>query len=206
MYSEEQRNALGKLMESYMIGSLCRTSKDEQRSHLVEKTTMFEKFSVWAGTTGELALQNSLKSIIIQSWTAVEVLIEDLLTEAINDYPHTFTHFNISDHSFRSRNAFRKAYGKAFSVDFVCIRSATKNEYINALALLRNVIVHKASKADEGFLLPAKQIGSLSQFHHINQNDAVDPDGETVRLVVDGAFLASYNLIESVSAWLNTHK
>ena len=205
-YTQRQKNAIGNLMESYMLGSLLRCSADEQKDMMGEKTIMFEKFSMWAGTNGELALQNSLKSIIIQSWTAVEVLVEDLIAECIKDYPNTFTHFNLSDHKFRTRDQFRTAYKKAFTHDYVSIRSHTKSGYFNALALLRNVIVHKGSKADVEFLGPAKKIDALSQFHAHDVGHAVEPHGETVRMVVDGAFLSAFNLIESVSAWLNIHK
>lgn len=200
-----QRNALGKLMESYMYSSLVRQSLDDQRQHLVEKTKMFEKFSVDAGPMGLLGLENILKSVVIQSWTAVEVLVEDLLTDTVNDHASVFSHFNIDDHGFRSRHKFRKAYDKAFTNDYVAIRSHADSIFFDALSLLRNVIVHRASKADDQFLDAARDIAVLSQFHGLNPGDVVEPHGETVRVVVNGSLSSSFDLVQSVDKWLKAH-
>lgn len=200
-----RRNALGSLMESYMFSSLIRKGPDEQKQHLVEKTKMFEKFSADAGPIGMLGLENILKSVVIQSWTAVEVLIEDLLTDAVKEHAPVFSHFNTDGHGFRSRNRFRKAYEKAFTTDYVAIRSHASSVFFDALSLLRNVIVHRASKADDQFLVSAKNIVELSQFHGLNVGDAVEPNGETVRSVVNGSLASSFNLIKSVNDWLRAH-
>lgn len=200
-----QRNALGSLMESYMFSSLIRQSSDEQKQHLVEKTKMFEKFSADAGPMGLLGLENILKSVVIQSWTAVEVLVEDLLTDTVNDHASVFGHFNIDDHGFRARHQFRKAYRKAFTNDYVAIRSHAGSIFFDALSLLRNVIVHRASKADDQFLVAARDIAVLSQFHGLNPGDAVEPNGETVRVVVNGSLASSFDLVNSVGEWLRAH-
>jgi hypothetical protein len=200
-----RRNALGSLMESYMFSSLIRKGPDEQKQHLVEKTKMFEKFSADAGPIGMLGLENILKSVVIQSWTAVEVLVEDLLTNTVNDHALVFGHFKIDDHGFRARHQFRKAYRKAFTNDYVAIRSHVDSIFFDALSLLRNVIVHRASKADDLFLAATRDIAVLSQFHGVNTGDAVEPNGETVRVVVNGSLASSFNLIKSVNDWLRAH-
>ena len=187
--------AIGQLFERYMAEAM-NLNRDEQVTHLIEKTTMFEKFCTDAGPNAEAVLTNLLKTIVVQSCTVIEVLMEDLYRATKMAFPKNFAHIGPKSWvSFRSRRGFRHTYATAFSHDAGDIDAAITDKSIDALSLLRNVIVHKASLADQDFRDGVNVTPLLAPFISLQNNDPVELDGEIVRSIVDPAFKAGYQLV-----------
>jgi hypothetical protein len=196
---------IGPLAEKYMAKAMRKATPRQQREHLIEKTTMFEKFTSDAGPYAEAVLSNLLKSIVVQSWTAIEVLTEELYAETENQFPKNFAHLSKKPR-FRSRDAFRETYRRAFGNNAPDIFAALNDTSIDALALLRNVIVHKSGLADEDFRKGVALTPLLSRFSRLRPDGLIVLDGELVRSILDPAFQSGYKLIVALNRWLNLHK
>lgn len=196
---------IGLLAEEYMETAM-KLNRDQQVAHLVEKTEMFERFCVDAGPNAEVVLSSLLKTIVVQCCTVAEVLTEDLYRTAEKAFPKNFAHIGPKDWvSFISRRGFRTAYKRAFASD-PAIDMTLADKSIDALSLLRNVIVHRAAVADEDFTEGVKVTPLLAPFKTLNDGDPVILDGEIVHSIIDPAFKACYQLIENVDQWLKIHK
>lgn len=168
------------------------------------------------------------QSMIISAWTAVEIALEDLCDESKSIL--NGKHFEIrssarripdliqskrgevliskenidrrsgATKNFRSILATRVAYSCWFHNDPEDIDQALCSLEIDALALLRNVIVHSASKPDEHFRTQAKGIPSLQQWTDPNLTKIV-LNGEDVRKIIESALKPIASLILAVDVW-----
>ena len=90
------------------------------------------------------ALHAQLQSLIIQAWTAYEVLAEDLWKQIIAKRPvlDTRTSNERKQSGFRSRSKLSNLYRWTFRPDNSAILSVTDSAPVHALAIMRNVVVH----------------------------------------------------------------
>lgn len=147
------------------------------------------------------AADSLLKSAVIQAWTSFEVLAEDLLTAAKDEYPHRFASIDFGNIGYRSRRRIRSAYKMAFSDD-TTICGILDDEAVNALALLRNVLVHKSGIADQEFIEGVPTSRLLSPFSQLEKGQRVETNGIVVRSIVDSSIRCGYALIIAVNQWL----
>ena len=190
-------------------------------------------------------------SVIVQAWTAFEVMAADLWKCALNAHPESLSNlngalwekdseseqspdatgsgdterdsrktielrflltnkFNLSEKmgtvlkekfGFGSIWAIREAYARAFSKKFNEIKAALMDDCFVHLAAVRNVIVHKAAKADEIFL---KEIATCTLFAGLNDNDRLQINGQTVSDLVRPVFQRSIDLICAVDKWIDS--
>jgi hypothetical protein len=146
-------------------------------------TRMIEPIVIFSGLQAHWMFENILKSMCIQFWTAMEVLLEDLFMKVIEYHPHSFSHEVRAKHArtkthvkgkgtrfgFRSRDKFSDAYNVAFSCDDT-IMNVINSEGVSRLAVVRNLIVHKAGIADGKFMdTDLGQIPSLNIFRFIRE-------------------------------------
>ena len=112
----------------------------------------------------------------------------------------------LKDHfRFTVLDGIQSAYLRAFYSDGIEIEKAVKSQSLKALALTRNLLVHKAGVVDSVFLKEGSGIPSLSSFCACGLKHLIFVDGETTRNLVDSAILSSESLIKSVDEWLTTH-
>ena len=204
-----EANRIGSLAEVYMRHAMPH-ARDEQLAHLKAKTESFERFSTYAGPVAEEVIQNLLRGIVIQSWTAFETLAEELYLCAQQETKIKLPlpldrKGNPMQPGFRSRSKIRQAYAAGFSVDGDKVNNPLADSAINALALLRNVIVHKATKADMDFREGVGRTPLLSVYSHLNDGDAVVLDGKIVRSIVSPVIQRAYSVISAVNIWLTKH-
>jgi hypothetical protein len=136
-----------------------------------------EIFSVVSPQAHQL-FQGLLQSIVTQIWTAFEVLAGDLWESVLNEHPHGLAaldgkdeskkeialnllqrhHFDLSKlmgtilkpkYNFTALDSTRRAYFAAFAKDREEISSAITDTLLDALNLMRNLIVHKAAVIDQ---------------------------------------------------------
>jgi hypothetical protein len=150
-------------------------------------------------------LHDIFKSALIQSWTAFEVLAEDLWRGSITECPSLeapLTKKEEREMGFRSRRKIRLAYQSTFKHDAAAIRSALEPFSIDVLAVVRNVIVHSSGNVDDFF---KKDSAGLSELNHLRvfpTGTAIPFDGEFVRSIIDRAFPCGYALLKAVDEWL----
>lgn len=187
-------NFLGVTMEKYMREAMA-LNRDRQVQHLIERTTMFEKFSMDAGKPAQECLNGLLKSILVQSATAFEVLTGDLHKGARNEKPSSFPSFPAekSGPRFTSRDMAQTAYRQYFTTDRIGIDGALKNDAVNAIFLTRNVILHKASRYDGEFIKYGALNSLLASLAPFDVDRELLLDGLTVSKILNGVFFSWFS-------------
>ncbi len=165
---------------------------------------------LYQGDPLESGVRALLQSSIKDAWTAIEVLAEDLLTTVMLNFPSCF-HKVIWDKDrgeprFRSRSGIKVAYQKAFPVDDEKIKEALQSDGIDALALLRNVLVHKGGLADDDFKDGAKDNPLLVALRAFDDRQPLKIDGEIIKAVIEPAARAGCDLLLAVDTWITMAK
>jgi hypothetical protein len=96
----------------------------------------------------------------------------------------------------------REAYARAFDKDSSQIDEALTDKVIDALRIVRNVIVHKAGAADSEYL---KMVSSL-RLPPAALGRPIVLTGENVVNLVSPVIDCSKGLLSAVDAWLIKHK
>lgn len=191
---------LTELMDQKMQGT-----EDQKRELMTKLTLQFQDFAGRSGQVYQDVLETVLKSILVLAWGTFEALTEDLLTGVIEETPSLFATVNTGKLRFTRRNQFREAYEKSFAAD-LAIMTAVNNQTIDALSLIRNLLVHKSGLVDERFQKESVSIPQLAPFNSLAVGEAIRIDGKTVAALVDPTLESGYALIESVDAWLMNHR
>ena len=154
-------------------------------------------------TTGsyEHVLETVLKSVLILAWSTLETLVEDLHTNVLSENPRLFGHVQNKKFYFRRRDAFRESYKLAFQSDAVIDRLLAKPA-LDAVALIRNLLVHKSGIVDSEFRKHGPMVPLLLPFQDIAEGQPIQISGTDVLLMLDPALEAGFALIERVDEWL----
>ena len=203
--SASEARAIGLQAEQYMAAAM-QLPREKQIAHLVETTTMFEVFTMRCGPYAHGVLENVLKSMVVGAWTCLEALSETLYYESHTETPASFPALSKTQEDkigFRSRKKIRDSFRVSF-LGGTEICSALDDKSLDALALLRNVIVHKAAIADQEFMdgipLSAPYLDAYKNL--TPDRDAVALDGAIVYSVVDSAFKCGHKCIAAVDRWI----
>lgn len=196
------------------MGQLLGNNVKKQRIQMGRSTEALESFITNSSASYmHGVLESIIRSICAQAWTAAEILFEQTF-RAVETESGTrpefsrFPKFTSADWQCRKKNMgflsllkIRNAYAHGFQSQ--PITDALANKEIEALALLRNIIAHKASTADQQFLDRLPGVAPhLDRYLKLEPGkDAVDLDGEIVRSLVDSTFSFCYTLISQVDAW-----
>lgn len=170
-----------------------------------------------------------LSGQVTATWTAFEALSEELWETALNLHPQRLCGlsgkrdksvelwmlqkhgYDLSQsmgtvlktkYGFDSLDGIRAGYADAFSDDAVDIQKMLTDKSLDALALVRNVIVHNGGVIDEPYLrrksaLPSGAIGSLG--------DSINLDGPLVSELITRPLQICGDLIVAVDSWLSEH-
>jgi len=182
-------------------------SKQSPESSIEVFNTACHNLEVFACELPRLhdSLHNVLKSALIQSWTAFEVLAEDLWKAAVSERPNlesALTEKEKRAMGFRSRRKIRLAYQFTFKHNDVAIRSALKPSALDVLVVVRNVIVHSSGKVDDFFKRDSAGLSELDHFGILPIGTAIAFDGVFVRSVIDCALPCGYALLKAIDDWL----
>ena len=102
-------------------------------------------------------------------------------------------------YSFATLYGIRTAYSEAFSKNYNNIDEVICSELLDALSVLRNVIVHKSSIADQEYVVRSARISRLP---HAVVGEKIAIDGNFVASIIDGTFCLSMSLLEAVDKWI----
>jgi hypothetical protein len=183
-----------------------RTTREQQVQRLVGFTTMFEQFAAQAGPYAEVQVEILIKHIAIQSWTAFETLTEDLVMEAVGAYPSLFANVPKDKLVFASKDRIRVAYKVAFPIDNTSILKLTDDSAIDALALIRNLLIHSAGIVDQKFLTEAGKYQTMRKYRGLKIGATFPLDGAIVRSLVDGIVDNGIELVKAVDGWIRAHR
>jgi hypothetical protein len=104
--------------------------------------------------------------------------------------------------NFTALSGIRRAYYLAFHEDNADVDAAIDDKSLDALAAVRNLIVHRASRCDEEYQQKADRLPNIPQ---LSLGDKMQLDGEIVNRLLSGSIKSSVNLISSVDKWVQDH-
>jgi len=152
-------------------------------------------------------LHDIFKSVIIQSWTAFEVLAEDLNCGAREKHSDCFPPSVLTGkrYTFRRLEALYKSFERAFCDD-AGINAVVSSREIKALAVLRHLLIHKGGVVDKVFLDQCLEKPVVQDFSMFGLGREVTINGEMVRSLVDPVIKRGYELIQRTDNWMIKHK
>lgn len=154
------------------------------------------------------ALHGLLQTMVNQAWSAFEYLAEDLYKALINERaslqftPRERNDFHLG---FISRKRIRNTYKFLFKTDNAKVVSTLDSKTIDALALVRNVLVHKAGIIDKVFFDDSKDVPVLVPLRALGEGKEILLTGKRVRDLIDPAIPVGFELLNSVDDWLFSH-
>ena len=150
------------------------------------------------------ALLALLKSIVIQSWSAYELLAEQLIKECKASHSSLFSAQILAKrHPVRSERTLPASYNEIFGAD-VEINNAVWNSGVKAHALLRHLLVHSHGKVDSAHLNQRITPPIVSEWDAYKEGDEIVIDGGIVRILTDRTTESGYALISAVSKWVDS--
>ena len=147
-------------------------------------------------------LHDILKSVIIQAWSAFEVLAEDLHRLSREKHAPLFRSEAVSArYNFRGLKSLNAAFVKLFCRDSR-IQNVVGSKEIKAVAVLRHLLVHKNGIIDRRFLEQCSEHPVVTDFAMFKEQQEVLINGEMVRSLVDPALRHGFELIRLVDDWM----
>jgi hypothetical protein len=107
-------------------------------------------------------------------------------------------------YEFSRLSQIREAYAAAFDKDHNQIDATLKDNALDALSVVRNVLVHKAGKPDDEYLRRAKNLKNVPTHTVLAGNLSLD--GEIVVGLIKPALVQASQLLRAVDEWLHKHK
>lgn len=177
-------------------------SGDLMKAQMMEKTAVFQDLVNVCDPEIQDIVYGIFKGMIIQAWTAFEVLLADLVRRMQRVHN---TLLPQGKFGFDSRLRFRESYRKVFND--AGINAILNDPIIDALALVRNVLVHANGLADERFLSVkenAYPVNPILKQHFPNMilGAKVSLNGEIVRAIMEPCLIKGSDLAVEVDNWL----
>jgi hypothetical protein len=92
------------------------------------------------------------------------------------------------------------AYKQIFRDDAVC--NIIRDTGVRSLSAVRNILVHKAGRADKDFV---RQVKADARFAAVRENDMIQLDGCITAQLVESARTQGYALIRFIDEWYAAH-
>ncbi|SRR6266496_1324698 len=150
-------------------------------------------------------IETILWAMVTGSWTAFEILCEDLFRCAEKAQPSHFAAINFKNPGFKSRKRIRDTYA-AFFKDDTAIEKALQDHFLDALSLFRNIKVHKAGIADTQFINGIAAIDVVTPPKRgLKEGDKIEIEGDIVQALIAAAIKPGETLAKSVDDWIVHH-
>ena len=104
--------------------------------------------------------------------------------------------------SFTTLDGIRIAYSEAFSKQYKSIDATLHNSCFDELSTIRNIIVHKGSKADDKYLECSKRMSSLPKAQH---GEKIFIDGGYLSYLISEVINNSLSLLMSIDDWIKSN-
>jgi hypothetical protein len=101
---------------------------------------------------------------------------------------------------FTSLHGIRKAYSSAFAERKDLIDKALSRKSLDAISLVRNLLVHKGGRADDAYLREAKGVPGTPE---LTAGQEIKLTGGVSHALINPAILAGVDLLKAVDEWVN---
>lgn len=149
-----------------------------------------------------------LEQMVIQAWTAFEVMAEQLWTRTIKQRPklETRTKAERRDSNPRSRSKIPNLYRFTFRNDNDAILRILQSKRVHSLAIARNVLVHSGGRIDNWFIRDRKGMTPLKVIRGKRPGYRIAFTGRMVRHLIDPVTPLGFDLVRAVDKWLFDHR
>jgi hypothetical protein len=148
------------------------------------------------------AIESLLKSMVVQSWSAFELLSEQLLTEILKQHPHLFAEPILNrKYDFRSERTRLESYKRAFNADSGILAAVLDSE-IKGHALLRHLLVHRNGYVDDKNKIEREREPKCTEWDSYQVGDRIFLDGVIVKRLLDRTTIKGFRLISACADWL----
>lgn len=106
-------------------------------------------------------------------------------------------------YEFSRLSTIREAYSSAFDNDTAQVDAVLKEDSLDALSVVRNVLVHNAAMADQEYIRRSQNLKTLPK---AGLGQLLPLDGENVVGLIKPALVQASQLLRSVDEWLHKHK
>jgi len=103
--------------------------------------------------------------------------------------------------NFDRLDGIREAYSEAFHTDGSAISAVVQDKALDALSVLRNVIVHRNGVADETYVRRAKSL----QIPQLSSGERLQLTGELTVQTIESVVSCGGLLLKVVSDWVSAH-
>ena len=180
------------------------TDIQEKLRHFKEATG--NTAAMWSATDNLTdSLHGLVQTMIIQAWTAFEVMVEKLWNAAVKERPRLVAAMSNKERGrfgFRSRERIRMSYQNTFKVKAHTIHRELASRSIDMLALMRCVLVHSAGVIDDWFIKDSASIPEASSFVALGVGAKISFTGGLARSLIDSVTPVGYDLIQCIDNWL----
>lgn len=170
-----------------------------------------------------------LVSMLVLGWTAVEVCLEDLFSVVTTESKRaacfngnelrivqmqcssrhvaapTKARSNRNKPKFATLQQAREAYARGFDVDSAQIDKALSSLQLDALSLVRNLLVHRDGRTDELFRQQSEGIPSLKRFRG-QTCSSIKINGVLTRRWITGVLKPIASLLYSADKWVQKYR
>ena len=197
---EAYRGPIGEEMEKLMV-QLLNVDKETQKQAMIYCAHNLNGF-IQRTTNVHAIFESLLNAIIVQAWTSFEVLFSELHKLSRTEHPACFHHLDPAlTFDFQKRETIRLSYKNAFR-DNGRIKNVLNEQCVDALALLRNLIVHKGGVVD-GMFHRSCEDAHLIAWADLPVPSQFPVSGKTVRSLIDPNAKCACRLIKSVDKWIS---
>lgn len=177
---------------------------EAKRAQFKEATEHAERMACMPGRTlSSKALLSLLKSILIQSWSAYELLADHLIKGCKEKHPTLFSNeIRTKRHSVRSERTIGPSFDAVFGSD-AAINDAAWNAGLKGHALLRHLLIHSNAKVDGQHITQRQEAPIVTEWDAYNLDDEIPIEGGMVLRLVDRTTHSVYALLKAVSDWID---
>ena len=201
----ERIQEIGQRVERYYAETIRKMAGD-QISAMIQMTSNLESLARNGGPVVRDALEVILKSVIIQSWTAFEMLCEQLVGLCRNEHSAYFSESaKTVKCRFRRLETLKKAYRDVFGND-AGMNSLLESPAVKGLALLRHLLVHCGGVVDQLFLDQCREPPQIHYFSTWSLRQTIEIDGDMIHTLVHPVNNTGFELVQLVSNWIHSHK
>ena len=187
-----------------LMGRIIGSDGEVQKDMMIAHAHNLNEFIRKSGDV-HLRFESLLNAILVDAWTTFEVLAQDIHKRVRSLHSECFPHLNGTEtFTFLKREPLRASYSTAFRGDGG-IKMAINEQCVDALSLVRNLIVHKAGVVDQIFKDRCKE-KHLTKWASLPLDQRFEPDGDIVRRLIDPNMKCACRLIKTVDKWLTINK
>ena len=176
----------------------------QKQTHFIEASMNTAKMwnGIWPMHNAHFDL---VQTMIVQAWTAFEIITDHLYRAVKKTRPRLYAELSNKKKKaigFSSRRKIRDSYAILIQPEDEAIRDVLKNSAIDALALVRCLIVHAGGKVDDWFIDDSEDVAEVAHYRGLPEGTQIEIPCSYARKLIDDVTPLGFDLISEVDRWI----